>query len=146
MNQIYLKTKRAIRYLFYRHLTIDEQLHISYVLANEELVKQYWLLNKADRHHSFEVLMRSIKLTTDSDVLKLSLLHDIGKNKAHYSWLFRILSELKINSSQKAKEYLRHELIGYEVLKKIDGIDNDISFYQKELIKQRHYVLEKMDY
>ena len=74
------------------------------------------------------------------------LLHDIGKNKAHYSWLFRILSELKINSSKKAKEYLRHELIGYEVLKKIAGIDNDISFYQKELIKQRHYVLEKMDY
>src|SRR6056300_1625033 len=99
MNQIYLKTKRAIRYLFYRHLTIDEQLHISYVLANEDLVKQYWLLNKADRHHSFEVLMRSMKLTIDSNVLKLSLLHDIGKDKAHRSELYRSVLQSHLDIS-----------------------------------------------
>ena len=83
MIQIYLKSKRAIRFLFYKHLSITDQLTISETLDNQELIKQYWLLNKADRHHSIEVMNRTKKFTEDIDLLKLSLLHDIGKNKAH---------------------------------------------------------------
>ena len=84
MIQIYLKSKRAIRFLFYKHLSITDQLTISETLDNQELIKQYWLLNKADRHHSIEVMNRTKNYTEDIDLLKLSLLHDIGKNKAHY--------------------------------------------------------------
>ena len=80
MNQIYLKSKRAVRFFFYRHLSIAAQLQISNILNDEDLIKQYWLLNKADRHHSFEVLIRSKKITEEPDVLILSLIHDIGKN------------------------------------------------------------------
>ena len=83
MIQIYLKSKRAIRFLFYKHLSISDQLTISETLDNQELIKQYWLLNKADRHHSIEVMNRTKNFTEDGDLLKLSLLHDIGKNIAH---------------------------------------------------------------
>ena len=75
MIQIYLKSKRAIRFLFYKHLSISDQLTISETLDNQELIKQYWLLNKADRHHSIEVMNRSKNFTEDIDLLKLSLLH-----------------------------------------------------------------------
>ena len=112
MNEIYLKSKRAIRFLFYKHLSIDEQLVISNTLKNNQLIKQYWLLNKADRHHSIEVMNRTLRFSDDLELLQLSLLHDIGKNTGHYSWLLRILSDLKIVSSYKSKNYLDHELIG----------------------------------
>jgi len=146
MNQIYLKSKRAIRFFFYRHLSIAAQLQISNTLNNEDLIKQYWLLNKADRHHSFEVLNRSKKITEELELLKLSLLHDIGKNTGHYSWLFRILSDLNIVTTKKSKNYLNHEVIGYEVLASIDGLDELKNYYQKELLLRRHDVLEETDY
>ena len=146
MNQIYLKSKRAVRFFFYRHLSIAAQLQISNILNDEDLIKQYWLLNKADRHHSFEVLNRSKKITEDPDVLILSLLHDIGKNTGHYSWLFRIMSDLNLVTTKKSKNYLDHELIGYEVLGSIDGLDELKNYYQKELLLRRHDVLEETDY
>ena len=124
MNKIYLKSKRAIRFLFYKHLSIDEQLVISNTLKNNQLIKQYWLLNKADRHHSIEVMNRTLRFSDDLELLQLSLLHDIGKNTGHYSWLLRILSDLKIVSSYKSKKYLDHELIGLEVLSQIGDIDS----------------------
>ena len=80
MNEIYLKSKRAIRFLFYKHLSINEQLVISNTLKNNQLIKQYWLLNKADRHHSIEVMNRTLRFSDDLELLQLSLLHDIGKN------------------------------------------------------------------
>ena len=70
MIQIYLKSKRAIRFLFYKHLSISDQLTISETLDNQELIKQYWLLNKADRHHSIEVMNRTKNFTEDIDLLK----------------------------------------------------------------------------
>lgn len=146
MIQFYLKSKRAIRFLFYRHLSISEQIIISDMLNNEELVKQFWLLNKADRHHSIEVLGRTNKLTNDIELLKLSLLHDIGKNIDHYSWFLRIFSELKILTSSKAKRYLEHEVHGLEVLRKVDNINNLISLYEQDLLKERHHILDKTDF
>jgi hypothetical protein len=115
-------------------------------LNDEDLIKQYWLLNKADRHHSFEVLNRSKKITEEPDVLILSLIHDIGKNTGHYSWLFRIMSDLNLVTSKKSKNYLDHEVIGYEVLGSIDGLDELKNYYQKELLLRRHDVLEETDY
>ena len=146
MIQVYLKSKRAIRFLFYRHLSITEQLIISETLIHHKLVNQYWLLNKADRHHSIEVMNRSKKISDDSDLMQLSLLHDIGKNTGHYSWFLRIFAELKIISSIKAKKYLNHELVGLKVLEKIDNIELQIELYEKELLQKRHHILEKTDY
>tara|TARA_B100001094_G_C18092451_1_gene751170 strand:+ start:653 stop:1093 length:441 start_codon:yes stop_codon:yes gene_type:complete len=146
MIQIYLKSKRAIRFLFYKHLSITDQLTISETLDNQELIKQYWLLNKADRHHSIEVMNRTKKFTEDIDLLKLSLLHDIGKNKAHYSWFLRIFSELKVLSSRKAKNYLDHEAIGLNVLENIDDIQVVIDLYKNDLLNSRHQILDKTDY
>ena len=135
MNEIYLKSKRAIRFLFYKHLSINEQLVISNTLKNNQLIKQYWLLNKADRHHSIEVMNRTLRFSDDLELLQLSLLHDIGKNTGHYSWLLRILSDLKIVSSYKSKKYLDHELIGLEVLSQIGDIDSLVAQYQKNLLQ-----------
>ena len=146
MIQIYLKSKRAIRFLFYKHLSITDQLTISETLDNQELIKQYWLLNKADRHHSIEVMNRTKNFTEDIDLLKLSLLHDIGKNKAHYSWFLRIFSELKVLSSRKAKNYLDHEAIGLNVLENIDDIQVVIDIYKNDLLSSRHQILDKTDY
>ena len=146
MIQIYLKSKRAIRFLFYKHLSITDQLTISETLDNQELIKQYWLLNKADRHHSIEVMNRTKKFTEDIDLLKLSLLHDIGKNKAHYSWFLRIFSELKVLSSRKAKNYLDHEAIGLNVLENIDDIQVVIDLYKNDLLNSRHQIVDKTDY
>ncbi|MCH1524878.1 MAG: hypothetical protein L7S06_00670 [Candidatus Actinomarina sp.] len=146
MIQIYLKSKRAIRFLFYKHLSITDQLTISGTLDNQELIKQYWLLNKADRHHSIEVMNRTKNFTEDIDLLKLSLLHDIGKNKAHYSWFLRIFSELKVLSSRKAKNYLDHEAIGLNVLENIDDIQVVIDLYKNDLLNSRHQILDKTDY
>lgn len=146
MIQIYLKSKRAIRFLFYKHLSITDQLTISQTLDNQELIKQYWLLNKADRHHSIEVMNRTKNFTEDIDLLKLSLLHDIGKNKAHYSWFLRIFSELKVLSSRKAKNYLDHEAIGLNVLENIDDIQVVIDLYKNDLLNIRHQILDKTDY
>ena len=146
MIQIYLKSKRAIRFLFYKHLSITDQITISETLDNQELIKQYWLLNKADRHHSIEVMNRTKNFTEDIDLLKLSLLHDIGKNKAHYSWFLRIFSELKVLSSRKAKNYLDHEAIGLNVLENIDDIQVVIDLYKNDLLNSRHQILDKTDY
>lgn len=146
MIQFYLKSKRAIRFLFYRHLSIGEQLTISDTLNNEDLLKQFWLLNKADRHHSIEVLNRTNKLSNNIELSKLSLVHDIGKNISHYSWFLRILSEIKILASPKAKRYLNHEVLGLEVLRKVDNIEDLISLYENDLLNERHHILDKTDY
>ena len=146
MTKLYLKSKRAIRFFFYRHLSIDEQLQIPRILNNNQLIKEYWLLNKADRHHSIEVFNRSKKITEDTQVLKLSLLHDIGKNTGHYSWLFRIFSDLNIVTTKKSKNYLDHEVIGQKILASIKGQDEFTDYYEKELLLRRHDVLEETDY
>ena len=89
---------------------------------------------------------RTKKFTEDIDLLKLSLLHDIGKNKAHYSWFLRIFSELKVFSSRKAKNYLDHEAIGLNVLENIDDIQVVIDLYKNDLLNSRHQILDKTDY
>ena len=81
MKDILIKARRAIRFLFYRDVSIEDQILVSNTLDDSELEILFWKLNKADRHHSIEVLHRTMKHTDNSDVLKLALLHDIGKGK-----------------------------------------------------------------
>ena len=72
--------------------------------------------------------LRTMKYSNNEDLLKLSLLHDIGKSISEYNWLFRIMAELKLVTNRKAFDYLNHEDIGYDLLK--ENIDDpDISKY-----------------
>ena len=117
MNELFLKAKRAIRFLFYKDISIVDQIKISKILDNEQLEQLFWKMSKADRHHSLEVLERTMKYSNNEDLLKLSLLHDIGKSISEYNWLFRIMAELKLVTNRKAFDYLNLEDIGYELLK-----------------------------
>jgi hypothetical protein len=56
------------------------------------------------------------------------------------------MSDLNLVTSKKSKNYLDHEVIGYEVLSSIDGLDELKNYYQKELLLRRHDVLEETDY
>jgi len=146
MNEIFLKAKRAIRFLFYKDISIEGQIRISKILDNEQLDQLFWKMSKADRHHSLEVLERTMKYSNDENLLKLSLLHDIGKSISEYSWLFRILSELKLVTNRNAFNYLNHEDIGYDLLK--ENVDNpDISkYYFDNLLTEKNKILDKTDF
>ena len=154
----YLKIKRAIRYLFYKHISVEDQLKVKEQFNNDDLTRLFWQLSMQDRHHSIEVLERTINKTLDDEILSLKeleslndlytlcLLHDIGKSAGNFSWLFRIFSELNIVNSQKSKIYLNHERIGLEQMKKLSIDDKVLKYYQKELLENKHFVLDKTDY
>ena len=93
MKDILIKARRAVRFLFYRDVSIENQILVSDTLDDTELEILFWKLNKADRHHSIEVLHRTMKHTDNLDILKLALLHDIGKSISEYSWFFRIFTD-----------------------------------------------------
>ena len=75
MKDILIKARRAIRFLFYKDVSIENQILVSDTLDDIELEILFWKLNKADRHHSIEVLHRTMKHTDNLDILKLALLH-----------------------------------------------------------------------
>ena len=154
----YLKIKRAIRYIFYKHISVNDQLKVKQQFNNDDLTRLFWQLSMQDRHHSIEVLERTISKTIDDEILTLKelesfndlytlcLLHDIGKSVSNFSWIFRIFSELKIIKNKKSKMYLNHEQIGLEYMKKLSIDDSILKYYQKELIDNKHFVLDKTDY
>ena len=154
----YLKIKRAIRYLFYEHISVEDQLKVKEQFNNDDLTRLFWQLSMQDRHHSIEVLERTINKTLDDEILSLKeleslndlytlcLLHDIGKSAGNFSWLFRIFSELSIVNNQKSKIYLNHERIGLEQMKKLSIDDKVLKYYEKELLENKHFVLDKTDY
>ena len=146
MNELISKAKRAIRFLFYKDLKIRNQIKISNILNNDELEILFWKMSKADRHHSLEVLNRTEKYTQEEDLLKLSLLHDIGKSISEYSWLFRIFSELKIITNRKAFNYLNHEDIGYDLLKDNISDENISKYYFDNLLTVKNEILYKTDF
>ena len=146
MNELISKAKRAIRFLFYKDLQISNQIKISNILNNDELEMLFWKMSKADRHHSLEVLNRTEKYTQEEDLLKLSLLHDIGKSISEYSWLFRIFSELKIITNRKAFNYLNHEDIGYDLLKDNISDENISKYYFDNLLTAKNEILDKTDF
>ena len=154
----YLKIKRAIRYLFYKHISVEDQLKVKEQFNNDDLTRLFWQLSMQDRHHSIEVLERTINKTLDDEILSLKeleslndlytlcLLHDIGKSAGNFSWLFRIFSELNIVNNKKSKIYLNHERLGLEQMKKLSIDDKILKYYQKELLENKHFVLDKTDY
>ena len=146
MKELILKARRAIRFLFYKDLSIDNQMKISEILNDDELESLFWKMSKADRHHSLEVLNRTENQTKNIELLKLSLLHDIGKSISEYSWIFRILAELKIVTNRKAYNYLNHEDIGYDLL--IQHISNDeiSKYYFENLLTTKNEILDKTDF
>ena len=146
MNEFLIKARRAIRYLFYKNVSIQDQLTVSKVLDDSELELLFWKLLKADRHHSVEVMHRTMKKTTNNDILKLALLHDIGKSISEYSWIFRIMTELRILKSFKSELYLNHEDIGYDLLKNQDFKTDISTFYFNNLLNKKNEVLDITDY
>ena len=146
MKELTVKSIRAIRYLYYRHLNINEQLEINKYLTKSNELSIFWNMGKADRHHSYEVLKRTQKVTDDMNLLILSLFHDIGKSEIHASWLFRILSELNIINNEKSNKYLNHEKLGYEILIKKNFSDELIKNYNDNLLMQKNKYLDKTDY
>jgi len=146
MNEFLIKARRAIRYLFYNNVSIKDQLMVSKVIDDTELELLFWKLSKADRHHSVEVMYRAMKKTSNNDILKLALFHDIGKSILEYSWIFRIMAELGLIKSFKSELYLNHEDIGYDLLKNQD-FNTDIStFYFDNLLSDKNEVLDTTDY
>lgn len=146
MKKLYLKVKRTLRFIFYRNLNINEQLDISYHIVDDNLLNLYWNMSKADRKHSYEVFNRTKEKSEDSDLLLLSLLHDIGKSKIDAGVIFRILSDLGFISNNKSKNYLDHEHIGIELLKENNVSQDIIDYYDNNLLKQKNIILDKTDY
>ena len=146
MKELILKARRAIRFLFYKDLSIDNQIKISEILNDDELESLFWKMSKADRHHSLEVLNRTENQTKNKELLKLSLLHDIGKSISEYSWIFRILAELKIVTNRKAYNYLNHEDIGYDLLKQNISNDEISKYYFENLLTTKNEILDKTDF
>ena len=146
MSELILKARRAIRFLFYKDIPIKDQTYISKILNNDELELLFWKMSKADRHHSLEVLNRTYKRTQNENLLKLSLLHDIGKSISEYSWVFRILAELKIVTNRKAYNYLNHEDIGYDLLKENISNDEIAKYYFENLLTTKNEILDKTDF
>lgn len=156
--KLYLKIKRAIRFLFYKHLSVDDQIKVMQQLNDNNLLRLFWQLSMQDRHHSVEVLERTINVTFENELLTieeleslnslftLSLIHDIGKSSSHFSWLFRIFSELKIINNDKSRLYRDHEINGLAELEKYSVHEDIIQYYKKELLQNKHFILDKTDY
>ena len=156
--KFYLKIKRAIRFLFYKHLSVEDQIKVMQQLNDDNLLRLFWQLSMQDRHHSVEVLERTIDMSFENESLSikeleslnnlftLSLIHDIGKSISHFSWIFRIFSELKIVNNDKSRLYLDHEINGLTELEKYSVNDDIIQYYKKELLQNKHFILDKTDY
>ena len=67
MKEFLIKARRAIRYLFYKNVSIQDQLKVSKVLNDSELELLFWKLSKADRHHS-AVSYTHLTLPTNREV------------------------------------------------------------------------------
>ena len=146
MKKLYLKVKRTLRFIFYRNLNINEQLDVSNHIVDDNLLNLYWNMSKADRQHSYEVFNRTKEKSEDSNLLLLSLLHDIGKSKIDAGVIFRIFSDLGFISNNKSKIYLDHEHIGIEILKENNVSQDIIDYYNNNLLKQKNIILDKTDY
>ena len=68
MNEFILKARRAVRFLFYKDIPVDNQIQISKILNDVELESLFWKMSKADRHHSLEVLNRTKKHTQNENI------------------------------------------------------------------------------
>ena len=76
--KVYLKIKRAIRFLFYKHLSVEDQLKVKQQLNEDNIIRLFWQLSMQDRHHSVEVLERTINKTFDKELLTLKELESLN--------------------------------------------------------------------
>ena len=142
------KSIRAIRFIFYKDISVVEQYYLNELL-DENLIILFWRLSKEDRAHSLEVLNRMKAITHDKSMYELALLHDIGKACSDIGWLGRIFAELGINKSNNARMYKNHEELGIDLLKNtlVESKSNRvIDHYIINVIETRHELLERCDY
>jgi len=143
---IYHKSIRAIRFLFYRDISINDQIKLTKIL-NEGFLTLFWQLRMEDRAHSLEVMIRVKKLSDNEDMHRLALIHDIGKVCTDIGWFGRIFADIGFNKSFTAKNYKEHEKIGELLLINNKSITNkDIKLYTDYLIIDRHELLQRCDY
>ena len=140
------KIRRAIKFLIYKDLSISDQIKISKIL-NESSLQLFWQLKKEDRSHSIDVLNRVELLTDELNTKQLALLHDIGKVKGNLGWLSRIFSDLGLLNNAHVYDYINHEPIGYELIKKIEPENIELhDYYYQYLILKKDEHLERADY
>ena len=147
-SDIIQKSIRAIRFCFYKDLSIHEQGKLSEIL-DENMLILFWRLKKEDRAHSLEVFNRMKKITDDKSMHELAIIHDIGKVASDIGWLGRIFADLGYNKSNNAKRYKNHEELGIGLLNNIAIKDNNseiLNNYINNLINHRHELLERCDY
>mgnify|MGYP001028419735 CR=1 FL=1 len=145
-SDIYNKSIRAIRFIFYKDISIQDQISITKIL-DEGFLSLFWQLKKEDRAHSLEVMKRVKKISKEKEMYKLALVHDIGKVCSDIGWFGRIFADIGFNRSITAKKYKDHETMGKFLLLRTKTVTNeDIKLYIDHLIIDRHQLLEWCDY
>ena len=95
------------------------------------------------------MLSRIKALTNEKKLYELALLHDIGKVSSDIGWLGRIFAELGLNKSLNARYYKNHEELGLQLIMDLSNNNEDsdtVHNYNKNLIENRHELLERSDY
>lgn len=127
---------------------IDEEPLNKYL--NKLELEEFNKLSKAEKHHCIRVCKDSINKYKDNELIdikrlaKITLLHDVGKNKEHtnifeksYIVILDKITKGKLKSHQKNKKiyiYYNHQIESINILKKIGGYDKDFI----EAIKNHH--------
>ena len=111
IKDIVEKSLRAVRYIFYKDLSIPDQIRVNDVL-DEDMVLLFWRMRLEDRSHSLEVMKRMESITNENRFLTLALIHDIGKLQSDIGWLGRIFADLGLNKTFTAERYKNHESYG----------------------------------
>lgn len=151
------RVKQFMMSIYYSGKKIDLKYINSY-LDNQE-IKEFNKLTKVDKQHSIRVAKESVNIlrtnnsiSTDEidekQLIRVALLHDIGKNKYKLNPIEKAtmvildnITKSKIkkfsDKSNIIKSYYYHPEIGVEILKKLDksySIEflNAIKFHHKE--------------
>ena len=139
------KSLRAIKYNFYKDLTVLDQIKVNKILG-DNATQLFWRMRLEDRSHSLEVMNRMEAITKENRLLTLALLHDIGKVQSDIGWLGRILADLGINRSFSANRYKNHEQYGYNILQKYIDSKAIVKDYKTSILDERHEYLNRCDY
>ena len=145
IKDIVEKSLRAVRYIFYKDLSIPDQIRVNNVL-DEKMVLLFWRMRLEDRSHSLEVMKRMELITSENKFLTLALIHDIGKLQSDIGWIGRIFADLGLNKSFTAQRYKNHESNGYTIIQNNIASNNIINDYKMSILDERHEYLNRCDY
>ena len=145
VKDILEKSIRAVKYIFYKDISISDQIRVSDVL-DDDATLLFWRMRLEDRSHSLEVMKRMESITNENRFLTLALIHDIGKLQSDIGWLGRIFADLGLNKTFTAERYKNHESYGYMIIKNHIGSNNIINDYKMSILDDRHKYLNRCDY